>query len=69
LEGVEYFLGNGRDLDMVIKLIWWVYIGKLAPIENGGLTILFGRARLIWEEKSVVDELLFNEGIFGYLVF
>ncbi len=66
---MEYFLGNGRDLDMVIKLIWWVYIGKLAPIENGGLTILFGRAQLIWEEKSVVDELLFNEGIFGYLVF
>jgi hypothetical protein len=24
LEGVEYFLGNGRDLDVVIKLIWWV---------------------------------------------
>ncbi len=34
---MEYFLGNGRDLDVIIKLIWWVCTGKLAPIENGGL--------------------------------
>ena len=62
---MEYFLGNGRDLDVMIKLIWWVCTGKLASIENGGLESEVG----IWEEKSAVEELLYNEGIFVYSVF
>ena len=68
---MEYFLGNGRDLDVMIKLIWWVCTGNLAPIENGGVESEVGNlgGEICWGGEICCGGVIIQRGHFRVFSF